>query len=168
MTLDCYLVRVDCGWTRILGDENFGRGGIEEDGTRLYGVGAGDVFGGGGVQEVSSTVLERPCLFKFTRVLMVAGVFAMLAGTQQPSNRLLLAQAANQTPESKNGSQNGSQMKIRVNSNLVILPVTVKDRYGNLVADMERQDFRVFDDGVEQSIDVFTAEAFPLSILVLV
>ncbi len=64
--------------------------------------------------------------------------------------------------------RNEAQGKIRVNSNLVVLPVTVKDRYGNLVADMEQQDFRVFDDDVEQSINVFTAEAFPLSLVVLV
>ncbi len=64
--------------------------------------------------------------------------------------------------------RNEAQGKILVNSNLVVLPVTVKDRYGNLVVDMELQDFRVFDDDVEQSIDVFTAEAFPLSMVVLV
>jgi Ca-activated chloride channel family protein len=66
------------------------------------------------------------------------------------------------------GPRSEAQGKIRVNSNLVVLPVTVKDRYGNLVADMELPDFRVFDDDVEQSIDVFTAEAFPLSLVVLV
>jgi Ca-activated chloride channel homolog len=63
---------------------------------------------------------------------------------------------------------NEAQSKIRVNSNLVVLPVTVKDRYGNLVGDMEMRDFRVFDDDVEQSIDIFTAEAFPLSLVILV
>jgi Ca-activated chloride channel family protein len=50
---------------------------------------------------------------------------------------------------------------------LVILPVTVKDRSGNLVPDLRRDEFRVFEDNVEQKIDVFTAEAFPLSMIIL-
>jgi len=60
-----------------------------------------------------------------------------------------------------------ARAKISVNSNLVILPVTVKDRSGNLVPDLRRDEFRVFEDDVEQKIDVFTAEAFPLSMILL-
>src|SRR3979490_2402059 len=60
-----------------------------------------------------------------------------------------------------------ARAKIIVNSNLVILPVTVKDRSGNLVPDLGRDEFRVFEDDVEQKIDVFTAEAFPLSMIIL-
>src|ERR1700751_4185648 len=60
-----------------------------------------------------------------------------------------------------------ARAKISVNSNLVILPVTVKDRAGNLVPDLRRDEFRVFEDNVEQRIDVFTAEAFPLSMVIL-
>src|SRR5258708_1979510 len=60
-----------------------------------------------------------------------------------------------------------ARAKISVNSSLVILPVTVKDRSGNLVPDLRRDEFRVFEDNVEQNIDVFTAEAFPLSMIIL-
>src|ERR1700756_5508373 len=61
-----------------------------------------------------------------------------------------------------------AQARIRVNSNLVILPVTVKDRGGELVPDLRRDEFRVLEDNVEQKIDVFTAEAFPLSMVILI
>jgi len=63
--------------------------------------------------------------------------------------------------------QSEAQSKISVNSSLVILPVTVKDRTGNLVPDLRRDEFRVFEDNIEQHIDVFTAEAFPLSMIIL-
>jgi Ca-activated chloride channel homolog len=64
--------------------------------------------------------------------------------------------------------QSEARTKISVNSDLVVLPVTVKDRFGNLVPDLQMEEFRIFDDNVEQSIDVFTAEAFPLSLVVLI
>jgi Ca-activated chloride channel family protein len=73
-----------------------------------------------------------------------------------------------QTAQQPTGSRSEAQARIRVNSNLVILPVTVKDRNGTLVPDLQKHEFRVFDDHVEQSIDVFTAEAFPLSLIVLI
>src|ERR1700759_302381 len=60
------------------------------------------------------------------------------------------------------------QARITVNSRLVVLPVTVKDRSGELVADLKRDEFRVFEDKVEQHIDMFTTEAFPLSMVVLI
>src|ERR1700742_455842 len=64
--------------------------------------------------------------------------------------------------------QSDAQNKISINSDLVVLPVTVKNQYGDLVPDLQESEFRIFDDDVEQSIDVFTEEAFPLSLVVLI
>jgi VWFA-related protein len=51
----------------------------------------------------------------------------------------------------------------------VVVPVTVKDRKGNLVAGLNKDDFRIFDDNVEQlNIRSFSADAFPLSMVVLI
>jgi len=61
-----------------------------------------------------------------------------------------------------------ARAKITVNTNLVVLPVTVKDGSGRIVPDLGKDEFRVFEDNVEQRIDVFTAEAFPLSMVVLI
>ncbi len=63
--------------------------------------------------------------------------------------------------------QSEARTKISVNSDLVVLPVTAKDRRGNLVPDLRKNEFRIFDDDVEQATDVFTVEAFPLSLVVL-
>lgn len=48
------------------------------------------------------------------------------------------------------------------------MPVTVKDRNGNLVADLKRDEFRVFEDGVEQAIRRLNTDAVPLSLVVLI
>ncbi len=57
---------------------------------------------------------------------------------------------------------------ITVSSSVVVVPVTVKDRAGALVPDLHRDEFRIFEDGVEQKNFKFTAEAFPLSMVVLI
>ena len=64
--------------------------------------------------------------------------------------------------------QSDARTRIRVTSDLVVLPVIVKDAAGNLVAGLQKSDFRISDDGVQQSISVFTAESFPLSLVILV
>jgi VWFA-related protein len=57
---------------------------------------------------------------------------------------------------------------LRVQVNQVIVPVTVKDGSGRLVPDLNRADFRVFEDSVEQKIVYFSAEPVPLSLVLLI
>jgi Ca-activated chloride channel homolog len=60
------------------------------------------------------------------------------------------------------------QARVRVHSELVTLSVTVRNRAGNLVDGLRREQFRLLDDGVEQSISVFAEEKVPLSLVILV
>jgi len=64
--------------------------------------------------------------------------------------------------------QQQPQTTVRITSDLVVLSVSVRDRVGNLVPDLRREQFRLLDDGVEQEIKVFTEESFPLSLVILV
>jgi VWFA-related protein len=57
--------------------------------------------------------------------------------------------------------------RIRTTVELVVVPVTVKDSKGNLVDSLGKDDFRVFEDGVEQQLSVFSTDAVPLSAVVL-
>src|SRR5260370_37667183 len=101
------------------------------------------------------------------RLLVVMLAASHFLGQRQTSSTEETAPA--QTgPQQTAVQQSEARTKISVNSDLVVLPVTAKDRYGNLVPDLQREEFRVFDDNVEQSIEVFTAEAFPLSLVVLI
>jgi Ca-activated chloride channel homolog len=72
------------------------------------------------------------------------------------------AQAPAQAP-----TQTQTPARIRARSELVVVPVTVKDGDGRLVSNLERSDFRMFEDGVEQDISLFSADPFPLSAVVL-
>jgi VWFA-related protein len=64
-------------------------------------------------------------------------------------------------PEAKSKSKFHS---ISVESNLVLVPVTVTDPVGKPVLGLKNEDFRVVEDGVEQQITHFANDDTPLSI----
>jgi Ca-activated chloride channel family protein len=64
--------------------------------------------------------------------------------------------------------QGDAPARIKTRSELVVVPVTAKDRHGNLVSDLRREEFRILEDGVEQQIALFSADSFPLSAVVLI
>jgi VWFA-related protein len=76
---------------------------------------------------------------------------------------LALAQQAPPPPQEQD-----VRADIRRRVELVVVPVTVKDGRGRLVAGIRREEFRIFEDGEEQEIALFSAEAFPLSVVLLV
>jgi VWFA-related protein len=57
---------------------------------------------------------------------------------------------------------------IKVFTNLVLVPVTVKDTSGHLVDGLLPQDFTVLEDGKKQTLKFFTSDPFPLSAAVIV
>lgn len=57
--------------------------------------------------------------------------------------------------------------RIRSAPELVVVPVTVKDARGEFVLDIRREEFRIFDDGVEQQIELHTLDPLPLSAVIL-
>jgi Ca-activated chloride channel family protein len=51
---------------------------------------------------------------------------------------------------------------------LVILPVSVSDKNGKLVTDLQQKSFKVFENGVEQPIKLFRHEDVPISLGIIV
>lgn len=56
---------------------------------------------------------------------------------------------------------------VRVESDLVVLNVTVTDKQGKYVHRIPRSDFKVFEDGREQSINLFSVEETPFAAAIL-
>jgi Ca-activated chloride channel homolog len=92
---------------------------------------------------------------------------------------VLLARLAAQSPQQSTAPaapeqtlqaspQQNRQGKIIIPVNQVVVPVTVKDRSGRLIADLRRDEFRIFEDNVEQRIVYFGAEPTPISMVLLV
>jgi len=100
-------------------------------------------------------VVLLACMFPFLRVGRAA---AAAPGRRQ--------QTQPQQPQGQKPSLN-QQPTIRVQSELVVVPVTVKDSRGNLIGDLRQNEFRVLEDGVEQRITLFSTETTPLSAVLL-
>ena len=56
---------------------------------------------------------------------------------------------------------------IRIDTNLVTVPVTVLDRQGRFISDLRPEDFKVFENGVEQKIAYFESNEKPFTVALL-
>ena len=70
----------------------------------------------------------------------------------------------NITPRITTRPQSAVNAAIRVDTKLVLIPVTVTDTYGAPFMDLPRDRFRLFEDGVEQQVKYFAAEDAPVSL----
>jgi Ca-activated chloride channel homolog len=72
------------------------------------------------------------------------------------------------TPRTKGGTaapeESDRRSNIRVDSTLVLIPVSVTDPMNRFVTGLEREHFKVFEDKVEQEIKQFSSEDAPLSV----
>src|SRR5262245_19191632 len=57
---------------------------------------------------------------------------------------------------------------ISVDTSLVTVPVTVVDRYGKYVPQLQKTDFHIFEDGVEQKIAYFATTDQPITVVLLI
>lgn len=56
---------------------------------------------------------------------------------------------------------------LRVNTNLVTVPVSVLDRQGRFIPDLQRENFRVFENGVEQAVAYWEPADKPFTVALL-
>src|SRR5215471_14809445 len=71
---------------------------------------------------------------------------------------------------SRGGAQSSppsQDLVLKENVKLVVVPVTVKDKSGNLVDDLTQSDFRIFEDHHERPVQYFSTDLVPLSAVVL-
>ena len=88
----------------------------------------------------------------------------VLGGANNPNNRPPERQAeqAPAGPEEVDSSD-----VIRVNTTLVTIPVSVMDRDGRYVPNLQKEEFRVWEDGVEQEVAFFQSVDKPFSVVLM-
>jgi Ca-activated chloride channel family protein len=87
--------------------------------------------------------------------LCVLSALAQVAGPKAPA------------PPNQQRSNNNAVKPIQTEVSLALVNVTVTDPYGRLVTGLERENFRVFEDGTEQEVATFSSEDVPVSIGVI-
>ena len=95
-------------------------------------------------------------------VILLAGAVVFGQGPRRDAGAGLPAPTNNPPP--KDAIQ-GTPIAIDVD--LVNLDVVVADKNGTLIKGLEKRDFKVFDDGVEQTISNFTASESPLTVVIM-
>jgi VWFA-related protein len=110
------------------------------------------------------------------RALVVAGAACLcfgsaLRGADKPvadSKAPAAAQVSIQ-PRAKAGEKTEVLPKaaIRIDSTLVLIPVTVTDPMNRIVTGLEKENFKVFEDKKEQEVTQFSSEDAPLSVGVI-
>lgn len=73
----------------------------------------------------------------------------------------------NPRPRPAEKNEPAPNANIRVDSNLVLIPVTVTDPLNRFVTGLEKENFKLFEDKKEQEISAFSSEDAPLSIGVI-
>lgn len=57
---------------------------------------------------------------------------------------------------------------VRVDTNLVTVPVSVVDRDGRYISDLQKQDFQLAEDGIDQEIAYFAAVEKPFTVVLMI
>jgi Ca-activated chloride channel family protein len=98
--------------------------------------------------------LKQGCL----RVAVLV-VFALMATTAFSQ-----AQGPVQPPKDASGTQVKPGQAIKIDVDMTLVNLTVSDPLDRLVTGLERENFRVFEDGVEQEVLTLSSEDVPVSI----
>jgi VWFA-related protein len=88
----------------------------------------------------------------------------VLGGANYPNNR----QPEKQQEQVSTGPEEvDAGDVIRVNTTLVALPVSVMDRDGRYVPNLQKEEFRIWEDGVEQEVAFFQSVDKPFSVVLM-
>ncbi len=62
----------------------------------------------------------------------------------------------------------GDDEIIKIETNLVTMPVAVLDRDGRFISGLQKNDFKIFEDGIEQKVDYFQSVEQPFTVVLLI
>jgi len=89
----------------------------------------------------------------------------VLGGANNPGNRQPDTQ---QSPVKTGPEEVDAGDVVRVNTTLVTIPVSVMDRAGRYVPNLNKQDFRIWEDDVEQEVAFFSSADKPFSVVLMI
>lgn len=107
----------------------------------------------------ASSPLDRPPVFHQQSIDDGGQTPPLLPPTQPMSTR----------PEGATATQEiGDDEVVRIETTLVTVPVSIMDRSGRYVPDLLREDFHIYENGVEQQISYFAAVEKPFTVVLMI
>src|SRR5438128_10285368 len=100
------------------------------------------------------TLAQTPEQTRTRPVLRSTGIYA---GSQEQS----------QPPTNKGSNEIDEGSVVRVNTSLITVPAVVMDRNGRYIANLRKEDFRIYEDGVEQNISYFASVEKPFTVALM-
>ena len=112
------------------------------------------------------------------RILTLPAGFCLLVAVCQPAAAAQTrARRVGQEPTTSRPSQQnpttapeevGEGEVVRIDTTLVTIPVSVTDRQGRYIPDLQKEDFRIFEDGVEQEVAYFASVERPFTVVLMI
>lgn len=89
------------------------------------------------------------------------------APTLRPTNTTLRVSGSKQNAASVEEPEVDEDDVVRVSTSLITLPAEVMDRNGRYIGNLRKEDFRIFENGVEQELAYFSAVEQPFTVALL-
>jgi len=86
--------------------------------------------------------------------------------TPGPESKSAESLRSAEKPTTNGGGQEGLEV-VRIDTTLVTVPVSVLDRNGRFIPDLQKQDFHIYEDGIEQDIAYFAPTETPFTVILM-
>ena len=119
----------------------------------------------------------------FLLIISVSAIFALAQGTNpRPRTTATPALKGDPTPTPKKPALSGGAQKgvpqsnkapteesdvVFVETNLIQTPVSVLDRQGRFIGNLKQKDFKIYEDGIEQRIELFQSSEQPFTVILM-
>ncbi|MGC1289915.1 MAG: hypothetical protein WA855_01430, partial [Candidatus Acidiferrales bacterium] len=101
----------------------------------------------------------------FGILLLMAAAPTMSAHGQEPPAQ---SSSSRKKPVQQKVNPGAPASTIRTQVNEITTPVTVVDKQGNFILDLQQKDFHVFDNGAEQHINRWGLDDHPLALALVI
>jgi VWFA-related protein len=111
---------------------------------------------------LSSASIYKSCL-PLATALLTSLVYSQPLAAQQPPSQTSLSPSITEIPVATEPATKSpaSGATIKIKTNLILVPVVIRDSAGHAVGNLKREDFQVFDNRKPEEISQFTVEQPP-------
>ena len=87
--------------------------------------------------------------------------------TPKPENKSTVSLRSTEKPPPANGGGQAQLDVVRIDTTLVTIPVSVLDRNGRFIPDLQVEDFHIYEEGIEQEIAYFASTERPFTVILM-